>query len=314
MMRRCLAVLSIAWLAVLPSAATHAADGGGASKRVVAFAQDTLANDWRAAQVRDLQQRLAGERDIEFVHSDAKGSTARQVKDIEDFTARGVAVLITSPRDATAMREPVARAYRQGIPVILLTRRVDGDEFTQFITADNRAIGRAAARHLAQRLDGRGRILVLQGVPTASSAIERTEGFLEELARWPRLKIAALKPADYLRAQAILRVEEALAERLEFDAIYSQSDSMALGAIMALKKAGRDPRKIPITGIDYIAEAREAIRAGELDATFTFPTAGRAGAEAALRLLRGEKLKRKLVVIESLAVTRDNVDQVAPIF
>lgn len=312
-MRRCLAVLSIAWLAVLPAAA-HAADGGGTKKHVVAFAQDTLANDWRAAQVRDLQQRLAGERDIEFVHSDAKGSTARQVKDIEDFTARRVDVLITSPRDAAAMREPIARAHRQGIPVILLTRRVDGDEFTQFITADNRAIGRAAARHLAQRLDGHGRILVLQGVPTASSAIERTEGFLQELARWPRLKIAAIKPADYLRAKAIMRMEEALAEKLQFDAIYSQSDSMALGAIMALKKAGHDPKKIPITGIDYIGEAREAIRAGELDATFTFPTAGREGATAALRLLRGEKPRRKQVVIESVAVTRDNVERIEPIF
>jgi ribose transport system substrate-binding protein len=297
---------------MLPGSAVHAADG--AKKHVVAFAQDTLANDWRAAQVRDLKDGLAGAADVEFVHSDAKGDTARQVKDIEDFAARGVSVLITSPRDAAAMREPIARIQRKGIPVILLTRRVEGEEFTQFITADNRAIGRAAARYLAQRLGGRGRILVLQGVPTASSAIERTESFQEELARWPGLKIAALRPADYLRAQAILRIEEALAERLEFDAIYSQSDSMALGAIMALKKAGRDPKKIPITGIDYIAEAREAIRAGELDATFTFPTAGREGAEAALRLIRGDKLKRKMKIIESVAVTRDNVERVAPIF
>jgi ribose transport system substrate-binding protein len=83
---------------------------------------------------------------------------------------------------------------------------------------------------------------------------------------------------------------------------------------MALKKAGHDPKKIPITGIDYIGEAREAIRAGELDATFTFPTAGREGATAALRLLRGEKPGRKQVVIESVAVTRDNVERIEPIF
>lgn len=124
----------------------------------------------------------------------------------------------------------------------------------------------------------------------------------------------ATKPADYLRALAIQRIEEALADKLSFDAIYSQSDSMAIGAILALKKAGLDPKKIPITGIDYIGEAREAIRAGELDASFTYPTFGKEGAEAALRLLRGGKPERKEVMIDSTPVTRANVDKVAPVF
>lgn len=283
-------------------------------KYVVAFAQDTMANDWRAAQVRDLREALAKEPDIEFAFTDAKGDTARQVKDIEDFAARGVDVLITSPRDAELMREPIARVHRKGIPVILLSRRVNGEEFTQFIAADNRAIARQAAQYLAQRLNGRGRILMLQGVPTASSAIERTAGFEEEIRKYPGLHVSAVRPADYLRALAIQRVEAVLAEKISFDAIYAQSDSMALGAILALRKAGRDPKKIPITGIDYIGEAREAIRGGDLDATFTYPTFGREGAAAAIRLLRGSQQQPKEVMVDSVAVTRDNVDKIAPVF
>lgn len=290
-----------------------AADAPAAKKRVVAFAQDTLANDWRTAQVRDVATVLARHPGIEFMHTDAKGDSARQVKDIEDLAALGIDVLIASPRDAELMREPLARVHRRGIPVILLTRRVSGDEYAQFISADNRAIARQAAQFLARRLKGKGNILMLQGVPTASSAIERTAGFLDEIARHPGIKVTAILPADYLRTEAIKRVEEALAQNLPFDAIYSQSDSMALGAILALKKAGRDPKRIPITGIDYIAEGRAAIRAGELAASFTFPTAGREGAEAALRLLRGGRLP-KAMTVPSVAVTRENVDQVAPIF
>jgi len=158
-----------------------AAETAATKKKLVAFAQDTMANDWRAAQVRDLQQSFARHPDVEFIFTDANGDTARQVEDIEKLAARGVDVLITSPRDAELMREPIARVYRKGIPVILLSRRVNGDEFTQFIAADNRAIARQAAQYLARRLNGKGRILVLQGVPTASSAIDRTAGFEEEL-------------------------------------------------------------------------------------------------------------------------------------
>lgn len=283
-------------------------------KFVVAFAQDTMANDWRAAQVRDLQQAFSKRPDVEFIFSDAGGDTARQVQDIEQFAARGVDVLITSPRDADLMREPIARIHRRGVPVILLSRRVNGNEFTHFVTADNRAIARQAAQYLARRLNGKGRILVLQHIPTSTPGQLRTEGFLDELKKHPGLVVAAIKRADSQRALAIQRVEEAIAEKLSFDAIYAQSDSMALGAIMALRKAGRDPKQIPITGIDFISEARNAIRAGELDASFTYPTFGREGAEAALTLIDGGRLAVRERIVTSIAVTRDNVERIEPVF
>lgn len=291
-----------------------AANPPAKAKYVVAFAQDTMANDWRAAQVRDIRNALAGHADIEFRFSDAGGDTARQVQDIENFAAQKVDVLITSPRDAELMREPIARVYRAGIPVILLSRRVNGEEFSHFVTADNRAIARQAAQHLAKRLNGKGNILILQHIPTSTPGQLRTEGFLDEIAKYPGIKVAAIKRADSQRALAIQKVEEALAEKLPFDAIYAQSDSMALGAILALKKAGRDTKKIPITGIDYISEAREAIRAGDLDVSFTYPTFGKEGAEAAVKLLRGGKLAKKEVILDSVAVTRLNVERIEPIF
>lgn len=304
------ALIGLSGLAGLPVLAAPPAK----RKYVVAFAQDTMANDWRAAQVRDLKEALASQPDIEFVFSDARGDTARQVQDIETFASQGVDVLITSPRDAELMREPIARVHRKGIPVILLSRRVNGEEFTHFVTADNRAIARQAAQYLAKRLNGKGNILMLQHIPTSTPGQLRTEGFLDELKKYPGLKVVAIKQADSQRALAIQKVEEALAEKLPFDAIYAQSDSMAMGAILALKMAGRDPKQIPITGIDYIGEARTAIRNGELDASFTYPTFGREGAEAAITLLRGGKLAAREVVVRSLAVTRDNVERIQPIF
>ena len=283
------------------------------SVKVVAFAQDTLGNDWRRAQTRGLEEAFAAQPGIRFIHTDAQGNTARQILDIEELAASGIDLLITSPRDAELMSPVIERVMDRGIPVVLLSRRVNGDRYTTFIRADNREIGRQAAAYLARRLNGKGRILVLQHIPTTTPAIERTEGFQQELARHPGMAIAAIHRADSLRDKAIEVVGEAIRENLAFDAIYAQSDSMASGARVALKQAGRDPRKLPIVGIDYIAEAREAIRSGEQAASFVYPVFAREGAEAALAILAGKPVSKEIVVPSTL-VTRENVERVPPIF
>jgi ribose transport system substrate-binding protein len=280
---------------------------------LVGFAQDHMANDWRAAQVRDIEREFARYPFIRFVYTDAGGKTAQQVLDIENLRARGIDLLITSPRDAEAMAPVISSVHKAGIPVILLSRRTIGNDYDIFIGASNRRIAQQAADFFAERLAGKGRILVLQHIPTSTPGIDRTEGFREQLARYPGIEIAAIKRADSLRHLAIRAVEDALSEGVEFDAIYAQSDSMATGARIALKQAGRNPGAIPITGIDYISEAREAIRSGEQAASFTYPTFGKEGAEYAIRILRGETVPRE-VMVDSVMVTRDNVNAIEPIF
>lgn len=279
----------------------------------IGFAQDTLANDWRLAQVEELTAALAGQPGVRLSVTDGQGETARQIRDIEDLVYRRVDVLITSPRDGHAMTPALARVYRQGTPVVLLTRRIDSDDYTSFIAPDDAAIARRAARYMAAQLKGRGDILVLQGVPTATTAIARTEAFLAALQDYPQLRISAVKVGNYLRADAIRAMEEVLLQGVPFDAIYAQSDSMAAGARIALRKAGRDPRGLLIVGIDYIAEAREAIRRGEQSASFTYPTCAEEAAAVALAIGRGEAVPKR-VVVESIMVTRDNVEQIEPIF
>ncbi|WP_127476279.1 substrate-binding domain-containing protein [Sulfurivermis fontis] len=279
----------------------------------IGFAQDTLANDWRLAQAEGLKAALAGQSGVTLTITDGHGETARQIRDIEDLVYAKVDVLVASPRDGAAMTPVLSRAYRSGIPVVLLTRRISTDDYTSFIAPDDAAIARRAARYMAAQLKGEGRILMLQGVPTATTAIARTEAFLEELKQHPGVQVSAVKPANYLRADAIRAVEEAVREGVPFDAIYAQSDSMAAGARIALRKAGRDPARLIIVGIDYIAEAREAIRRGEQTASFTYPTCAAEAARVVLAIGRGEKVPKR-VVVESIMVTRDNVEQVAPIF
>ncbi len=279
----------------------------------VGFAQDDMANDWRASQVREVAEVFANHPEILFLHTDARGSTPRQMLDIEELVAQGIDLLITSPRDGVVMAPLIAEVYRRGIPVVLLTRAIAGEEYTTFIGADDHQIGRQAARYLAQQLNREGRILVLQGLPTATTTIARTAGFIEELAHYPGLEVAATLPADYLRSRALQQVDYALDRGLKFDAIYAQSDSMAAGARIALLQAGIDPATLPTVGIDYIREAQQAILSGQQQASFTYPTCGREGAEAALALLRGEPVARRQRV-ESRLITREQALTLEPIF
>jgi ribose transport system substrate-binding protein len=164
----------------------------------VGYAQDTMGNDWRKAQVEALANQFSGDPDIHFVFTDGQGETAKQIRDIENLVFRKVDVLITSPRDGIASAPAIAKAYQAGIPVVLITRGVPGDQYTTLVAPDDMKIGRQAAEFMARRLGGKGRILMLRGVPTATTAQARTQGFLEAISGHPGLqgRHRSARPAD----------------------------------------------------------------------------------------------------------------------
>ncbi len=279
----------------------------------VGFAQDTMGNDWRAAQVRQLQEEFKKHKNIKFIYTDGKGISALQVKNIEDLHRRGVDVLISSPMDAKLMTPVIANIYKSGRPVVLLSRTIETKDYTTFIHPDNRDIGKNAAQFIAQKLQQKGKVLILQHVPTSTPGIRRTEGFMEEIKKYKNIEVVGTKVANSLRAEAIIQTEMAIKEGLEFDAIYAQSDSMAIGAIMALEANGIDPKSKIITGIDYIAKARDLIIEGKLDASFVYPTGAKEGAEATLKILEGKSVGQE-IVIPTQIITKENALKVKPIF
>jgi ribose transport system substrate-binding protein len=279
----------------------------------VAFAQDTVSNDWRIAQINELKNTFAKYSNIEFVYSVADGNTSKQIMDIEDFARSNVDLIITSPRNSTTMVPAIKKVYDSGIPVVLISRTIDTKDYTTFIHPDNIQIAQKAAKFIAKKLNNRGNVLILQHIPTTTPAKERTKGFFDEIKKYKDIKIVDMKVANSKRADAIKETENAIKEGLKFDAIYAQSDSMAIGAILALKKNNIDPKNIVITGIDYISETREYIKRGEIDATYVYPTGGKFGAKVAVDILNKKEIKKEYI-IDSIEVTKGNVDKVEPIF
>jgi len=211
------------------------------------------------------------------------------------------------------MTPVVTEAFNNGIPVILLTRKILNEQYTAFIGADDNQIARDAARYLADLLNGQGKVVMLEGVATASTAIQRTQGFLAEIKNYPGIQVVARSVANYRRNTAIKEMDKIISAGIHFDAVFSHSDSMASGARMAMKMAGIDPKTKKIVAIDYIPEAKRAIINGEQSASYTYPTAGKQGAETILRLIHGLAIEKNQTV-PFVRVTKENVLQVDTIF
>jgi ribose transport system substrate-binding protein len=279
----------------------------------IAFAQDTLDNDFRYAQVKLIEETLSQHSNIRFVYSDAKSNIALQIMQIEDFIHQKIDLLIISPYTNEATTEVIAKAYRSGIPVILISRSVSsGDEYTTFVHPDNKQIARDATSYLLKKINYKGTILLIKGVEKASTAALRTEGFYEILSQYPKINVIECT-ANYLRRDAIIEVEKIIKQGIKFNAIMSQSDSMLIGARMALKSHGIDPASLVTIGIDYIKPAQEAIRSGQQNSSFVYSLSAKETAEVAIKILSGKKVPKE-ILIETQQITKENVNDVAPIF
>src|SRR5262245_60113180 len=113
-------------------------------KYLIGFSQANLGEPWRVAMNAEVAARAKDFADLEIVYADAQQDNAKQVADVENFLRQKIDLLIISPNEAKPLTAVVKRAFESKIPVIVLDRNIEGDTYTTFIGADNRAIGRAA--------------------------------------------------------------------------------------------------------------------------------------------------------------------------
>lgn len=298
----------IAVLAIcLPLSAVAAGE-----KKVIAFAQDTLSNDFRKAQVNEVRDEAAKYPQLAFVYSDAQGQTSLLIRQIEQFIEQRVDLLVIGTNDERAVVPVVAKAYRAGIPVIVLDRGINGKKYTTFINSDNIKIGAIGAEYIAQQLGGKGRVLLFEGLQKADVTQLRSKGFLDEIGKHKDIKVIR-RTGNYLRKDAVVEMEKLVAQGIRVDAIFSESDSMLSGVRMVLAKNHINPGSIVMVGCDYTSEAQEAIRNGTQSGSVLFPLGGKKSVEIALRIFAGEAVPKHIFIPVKL-VTKENVEQVAPIF
>ncbi|MEJ5251298.1 MAG: substrate-binding domain-containing protein [Armatimonadota bacterium] len=282
----------------------------GKKKWVIGMSQCNLGEPWRVQMNEDIKQAASQHADeIEVIFKDAQNKTEVQQAQVREFIQMGVDLIIISPKEARPLTQPVAEAYQKGIPVIVLDRKVEGDQYTCFIGADNVKIGREAGKYLVKLLGGKGKVVELKGLMTSTPGQERHKGFMEGIAG-SQIEIIFDADCQWLEPIAQREMQSALARFPQIDAVYAHNDPSAHGAYLAARQEGKGREKtIKFIGIDALPhEGVRYVKEGILTATFEYPTGGKEAIETALKILKGEQVPKN-ITLGTRIFTKENVDK-----
>ena len=301
--------ISFAVRAIAPviGALLVAAAGYAQETWTIGMSQCNLGEPWRVQMNADIKKAAEAHRSITVVFKDAQNDNLRQAAHIDEFVRSGVRLLIVSPKEAAPLTKPVSDAFRKGIPVIVLDRRVLGSDYTCFIGADNRKIGRAAGKWIAKTLGGNGKVVELKGLMTSTPGQDRHSGFREGI-KGSSIEIVFEADMKWLEPNARKEMESALARFPRIDLVYAHNDPGAHGAYLAARAAGRESA-IRFVGIDALPhEGQMYVRQGVLAASFEYPTGGKEAIEAALQILAGRNVPKE-ITLSSRVFTKSNLDK-----
>jgi ribose transport system substrate-binding protein len=219
------------------------------------------------------------------------------------------------------LTDVVAEACAQGVPVIVLDRKVEGDQFTMYIGADNVEIGRQAGLYAAQYCTDGGHdpcaVMEIRGLEGSTPAQERGDGFREGLAENPSAEIIASQNADWLREKAIPVSQAMFQANPEVHVVYTHNDPMTEAAIISAENAGLTLDDMLFIGIDALPTPDGGIQSvidGRIDVTYVYPTGGAEAIDYAVQILEDGVVPPDSVTLETLQVTADNAQQVMDSF
>lgn len=279
----------------------------------VGFAQMESNNPWRIAETKSFQD-TAETCGWDLITTDAAGSAAKQVADVDSMIAQGIDVLFLPPREEKPLIPAVKKAKAAGIPVFLVDRSVDpnvvkaGEDYVAFLGSDFVEQGAIAAEWLIENFEGdEGIIVELEGTTGSSPANDRRQGFDERIAEDDRFEIVASQSGDFARDQGRQVMETLLQAHPDVNVVYAHNDEMALGAIQALELAGRKPGEdVTVVSIDGTRDALQAIIDGKMGVTVeSSPFFGPLACDVMQRYAAGEEIPG-WVKVEDRVFTAEN--------
>ncbi|MCP3724540.1 substrate-binding domain-containing protein [Paraburkholderia sp. CNPSo 3272] len=279
------------------------------------FSQVTTVEPWRVQFNKDMKAEAAKHPEIDFVIADGNDRTDKQNADMENFIAQKMDVIFISPKESSGLTGVVAKAYKAGIPVFVLDRPVNGDQYTQFVGGDNVLIGKGAGQFIVEALGGagkaKGQIVEVWGGFGAQGSHDRHDGMIAFVGKEPGLKIIGQRvDCDWKQDKAYDYMRTVLRVNPQVDLVFAHNDPMAYGAYLAAKDAGLE-KKIKFVGADGLPnEGAVWVEKGILTATFVYPTPGAEAIRQALKLLGGGKIEKQ-VVLPTHEITAGNAKQFA---
>lgn len=246
--------------------------------------------------------------DIELVWNSANNDVSTQASQVDSLINQGVAAIIVVPVQADSLGPQVASAKAKNIPLLAVNAELNTPDLAGNVQPDDVAAGAQEMQMMADRLGGRGNIVVLQGPLGGSGEINRGKGIDQVLAKYPDIKVLAKDTANWKRDEAVNKMKNWISSfGPQINGVVAQNDDMGLGALQALKEANRT--EVPIVGIDGIEDGLNAVKNGEFIGTSlqNGTVELSAGLAVANALVKGEQVNTEPVYIMP-AITKDNVD------
>lgn len=310
-MKRLVALLIVASMVALAGFASGSQDAEGKIK--IGYVCNNF-NDTFQTYVMDAAKKFfADKTDVEFITQDAQEDVIKQQDLVSTLISKKVNALIVVPVNTSAM-DPIIKACADAkIPLIFVNRNPFGEgkvpDNVYYVGSQEIIAGKLQAEEMGKLLKGKGGVAILMGKLDNEGAIKRTQGNEEVLSSFNDIKILAKETGNWQRDQGMTLTENWLtAYGKQLNGILSNNDEMALGAIKALKAAGRND--VLVMGVDAIRDALVAVESGDMAATVLQDAVGQGqgAANVAYTVVKGGK-SPSVVWVPFVLVTKDNLSK-----
>lgn len=305
--------LMLALAAVLVVGCAESEQGAGAPGEeeatiaTIGFVQTGDLSDWRKAHTQSVKDAAAAA-GYNLKFADGQAKLENQVKAVSSFISQGVDAIIIAPLEVSGWDNVLEKAKKQDIPVLILDRQVEVEDDSLYVTyigADTYNEGKLAAEWLVKKVDGKAKVVELQGAQGASPTINRHDSFMEVIKDHLGIEVIASQAADWGMTKGKEVMEAILkAKGDEIEVVYAHNDFMALGAIQAIEEAGKKPGEdIIVLSIDGMKSAFEAMVAGKLNCTVECnPLQGPKAMAAIEKILAGDikDMPKKQMVLDKV--------------
>lgn len=252
-------------------------------------------DEWRHKMNNEIVREALFYDGVEVEIRTAKDNNRNQIADIKYFIDKKVDLLIVAPNEAAAITPVVEKAYRQGIPVVVIDRKILSDKYTAFVGADNYEIGKDVGQYILNRLHGKGKVLEITGLEGSTPAMERHKGLTDVLKEEPGIEITASVDGAWLQSVAGEKMDSVFQTNKNIDLVFAQNDRMAIGAYLSARQQQLE-KEMLFVGIDALPGKEygvEQIINGVLDATFIYPTGGDKVVQVAMDILEKRPYERE---------------------
>lgn len=277
----------------------------------VGFSNVWVGNSWGVQCVNELESYLKNsDRVSDYFITDANNDTNKQISDIQDLLSKDIDLLLLQPISPDAVAPIIEEAYDKGVVVVTCASPVGTDKYHASVLAKDEDFGRTGMEWLAKELNGKGNIIILNGMAGLTVAVNRRAGVQEVLDQYPDIKVLGEEYADWDYAKGKVATENLLSAFPEIDGVWSCGGDMTRGAIEAFQAAGRS--LVPMTGEDnngFLKLWKLNEGNGFTSIATSMPTwLFAAGAEVGLNILDGVGEKEDIIV-DIPVITKETLDQ-----